>query len=62
MALRKLDGEDLNPDRGPVRYAPWAPAGATPKAPPPKPRTRPKKDQPIFVSASSNSSSNPKST
>eukprot|EP00959_Pyramimonas_sp_CCMP1952_P164314 3435031-Pyramimonas_sp.AAC.1 len=34
MALRKPDGVDLNPDRGPARCAPGAPAGAAAKAAP----------------------------
>eukprot|EP00959_Pyramimonas_sp_CCMP1952_P025311 531035-Pyramimonas_sp.AAC.1 len=37
-ALRKPGGVDLNPDRGPMRDAPGAPAGAAAKATPtPKP-------------------------
>eukprot|EP00959_Pyramimonas_sp_CCMP1952_P347774 7284870-Pyramimonas_sp.AAC.1 len=38
VALRKPDGVDLNPDRGPISSAQGAPAGATAKATPePKP-------------------------
>eukprot|EP00959_Pyramimonas_sp_CCMP1952_P382006 8004942-Pyramimonas_sp.AAC.1 len=44
MALRRPGGDDLNPDRGPMkryrRCAPGAPAGSTAKAAPkPKPET-----------------------
>eukprot|EP00959_Pyramimonas_sp_CCMP1952_P175134 3659833-Pyramimonas_sp.AAC.1 len=57
MAVRDPDGEGLNPGRGPVLYGPWMPAGATPKAPP----SRPKTDQLIDISPSSDSSSQSKS-
>eukprot|EP00959_Pyramimonas_sp_CCMP1952_P436502 9140389-Pyramimonas_sp.AAC.1 len=59
--LRKPDGVDLDPNGGPVRYAPWAPTGATPKAHPPKTRTKSRTDQLIIVPESSSSSSDPKS-
>eukprot|EP00959_Pyramimonas_sp_CCMP1952_P409092 8573330-Pyramimonas_sp.AAC.1 len=55
-ALRKPDGVDLNPGRGPVRYGPWIPPGATPTAPPSKPKANP----PIDISPSWDSSSQPK--
>eukprot|EP00959_Pyramimonas_sp_CCMP1952_P231182 4832532-Pyramimonas_sp.AAC.1 len=49
MAFRKPDGEDLDPGRDPIRYDPWAPAGATPKIPPLKTRIRSKTDTLIDV-------------
>eukprot|EP00959_Pyramimonas_sp_CCMP1952_P448504 9391235-Pyramimonas_sp.AAC.1 len=52
MAFRKPDGVDLNPGRGPVRYGPWIPAGATTKAPPHRPKT----DPPVDISPSSDAS------
>eukprot|EP00959_Pyramimonas_sp_CCMP1952_P046619 973805-Pyramimonas_sp.AAC.1 len=47
----------IRDSRRPVRCGPWTPAGATPKAPP----RRPKTDQPIDISPSSDSSSQPTS-
>eukprot|EP00959_Pyramimonas_sp_CCMP1952_P116240 2430192-Pyramimonas_sp.AAC.1 len=51
MALRKPDGVDLNPDQGPMRYIPGAPAGAAAKA------TRKPKPETVDLLPSSDSSS-----